>query len=128
EPDVVVERWRGVKRVGRLGGLRLRGTRPELDAARVVLGHTRKATQGDARLLVNASPLAAGPVLGTHNGDVTADQLRDRYRLAEPAGETDSELVFAALAGAAGETALLEVLSGLAGRVAVAWVDRRTPG
>src|SRR5262249_52028986 len=65
QPDVVLDGWRVLKRVGRFGDLRLRGAGPELDAARVVLGHTRQATQGDVRLLVNASPLAAGPVLGT---------------------------------------------------------------
>jgi glutamine---fructose-6-phosphate transaminase (isomerizing) len=126
--DVTVDGWRVVKQVGRFGELRLRNARPALNAARIVLGHTRHATQGDVHRLVNVSPLATGGLLGTHNGDVTAATLRERYPLAEPAGETDSELIFAALEDAADEAAMLDVLSGLEGRAALAWVDRRHPG
>jgi glucosamine 6-phosphate synthetase-like amidotransferase/phosphosugar isomerase protein len=127
-PDVTVDGWRVVKQLGRFGELRLRNARPALDAARVVLGHTRQATQGDVHRLVNVSPLATGGLLGTHNGDVTARALRERYSLGEPTGETDSELIFAALEDAADEVAMLDVLSGLEGRAALAWVDRRRPG
>src|SRR5947207_226114 len=67
--DVTVDGWRVVKRTGRFGHLPLRGARTELSGARVLLGHTRHATQGDVSRLANASPLVTGPVLGTHNGD-----------------------------------------------------------
>jgi glucosamine 6-phosphate synthetase-like amidotransferase/phosphosugar isomerase protein len=125
--DVTVDGWRVLRRIGRFGELALRGTRTELKAARVVLGHTRHATQGNVHLLVNASPLAAGPVLGTHNGDVTADVLRSRYPWLAPVGETDSELLFGALAGARDPAAVVDVLAGLEGRAALAWVDRDKP-
>src|SRR5215470_4887692 len=105
-PDVTVDGWRVVKQVGRFGELRLRDIRPALDTARVVLGHTRQATQGDVHRLVNASPLATGGLLDTHNGDVTAAPLRERYQLPEPAGETDSELIFAALEAVTDEAAM----------------------
>ena len=127
QPDVTVDGWRVVKQVGRFGELPLRGIRRALDGARIVLGHTRHATQGNVDRLANTSPLMAGGLLGTHNGDVTAAPLAERYALPEPAGETDSELIFAALDGATSEAAMLEVLSGLAGRAALAWVDRRSP-
>ena len=45
--------------------------RNNLSTARLVLGHTRWATQG-ACTLPNASPMSVGDVIGTHNGDVTA--------------------------------------------------------
>ncbi len=153
--DGTLDGWRVVKRTGPFGELSLRGARTGLDAARIVLGHTRHATQGDPDRLANASPLAVGPLLGTHNGDVTAEVLRERYPWLDPAGETDSELIFGALAdatrtatggatgtgtgtatrtatggagtGARDEAAILDVLSGLEGRAALAWVDRRDP-
>src|SRR6266496_1437900 len=82
--DAVLDGWRVIKDVGRFGKLPLREAGAELDAARVLLGHTRHATQGDIGRLCNASPLSAGPVLGTHNGDVTAGGLRERYGLPAP--------------------------------------------
>jgi glutamine---fructose-6-phosphate transaminase (isomerizing) len=126
--DVTVGGWRVVKRTGRFGQLPLRGVRPELGSARVVLGHTRHATQGAVYRLANASPMTTGTLLGTHNGDVTAEVLQARYPGLRPVGETDSELVFGALADARDEAAILAVLSGLQGRAALAWVDRAAPG
>jgi glucosamine--fructose-6-phosphate aminotransferase (isomerizing) len=125
--DAAVDGWRVAKRVGAFGELSLRGKRAELNNARIVLGHTRHATQGDVRRLVNASPLTAGPLLGTHNGDVTSEVLRRRHPRLDPVGETDSELLFGALAGAHDVPAMVEVLAALEGRAALAWVDRRTP-
>src|SRR5664279_2156907 len=62
--------------------------RSNLLTARVVLGHTRWATQG-ARTLGNASPMAIGDIIGTHNGDVTAPTIRT--------GSTDSAWLFGQL-------------------------------
>src|SRR4051812_39103079 len=51
---------------------RLYRARPQIDRliwdAASAIGHTRWATQG-GRGLAQASPIAAGPLLGTHNGD-----------------------------------------------------------
>jgi glucosamine 6-phosphate synthetase-like amidotransferase/phosphosugar isomerase protein len=97
---------------------------PELDLAPVALGHTRWATQGTPEHLVNAGPLLVGDLVGTHNGDVEAARLRDRFALPPAIGGTDSEVIYQALAaGHRPET----VLSALHGRAALAWVDRTRP-
>jgi glutamine---fructose-6-phosphate transaminase (isomerizing) len=100
----------------------------DLDRARVALGHTRWATQG-GRGLANASPLLTGTLACTHNGDIDAAALRARFSLPAGFGSTDSEAIFQALAGAAGDTdATVKVLGSIAGRAALAWADRAAPG
>ncbi len=88
-----------------------------LASARVTLGHTRWATQG-ATTLDNASPLNAGDIIGTHNGDVTAP-IRS--------GTTDSAWVFNQLNKTATIRATASVLTGLRGRAALAWARRSRP-
>lgn len=96
-----------------------------LDDAPVALGHTRWATQGSPAYLTNAGPLIVGTLVGTHNGDVEAADLRSRFALPAATGGTDSEVIFQALA--TGHRSV-EVLSALHGRAALAWVDRARPG
>ncbi|MEU7553077.1 hypothetical protein AB0B01_12135 [Streptomyces sp. NPDC044571] len=122
--------WRIVKRLDRFD----RADWPVRDVgagpggARVVLAHTRFPTQGRTPRLVNTSPLAVGQLIGTHNGDVDVAVLRARYALPSPVGETDTEVLFQALDGAAGvREAVLEVLRHCVGRAALVWVDRRFP-
>ena len=91
--------------------------RSNLATARVVLGHTRWATQG-ASTLDNASPMNAGDIVGTHNGDVTAPTLN---------GSTDSAWLFGQLNAATTIRATTSVLTGLRGRAALAWVRRSRP-
>jgi glucosamine 6-phosphate synthetase-like amidotransferase/phosphosugar isomerase protein len=91
----------------------------------VALGHTRWATQGTPDRLVNAAPLLVGSLVGTHNGDVEAADLRARFALPPALGGTDSEVIYQALA--AGNPPV-EVLRALHGRAALAWVDRAAPG
>jgi glucosamine 6-phosphate synthetase-like amidotransferase/phosphosugar isomerase protein len=91
--------------------------RSNLASARVVLGHTRWATQG-ATTLDNASPLNAGDIIGTHNGDVTAPTRN---------GSTDSAWLFNQLNNTTTISATSSVLTGLRGRAALAWVRRQRP-
>lgn len=113
---------------------------PELDAAPIVLGHTRWATQGTPHSLDNASPLvvggaaAAGPlaaraagIVATHNGDIEAGALRARYGPPPPVGGTDSEPIFQVLAGRASVPDVTAALTALVGRAALAWVERARP-
>ena len=88
-----------------------------LGSARVVLGHTRWATQG-ATTLKNASPLEAGDIIGTHNGDVTAPIAN---------GRTDSAWLFDQLDRTATIRGTAAVLTALRGRAALAWVRRSRP-
>jgi glucosamine 6-phosphate synthetase-like amidotransferase/phosphosugar isomerase protein len=97
---------------------------PDLDDSRVALGHARSATQGSPVALANAGPVFAGSLVGTHNGDVEAAELRARFGSRPVAGRTDSEVIFQVLAT---PRAPLEVLSALHGRAALAWVDRARP-
>src|SRR3569833_136718 len=96
-----------------------------LDAAPVVLGHTRWATQGLPDRLEIAGPLLVGSLAGTHNGVVEAAELRDRFALPPAAGGADSEVICQALAAGHWPE---DVLSALHGRAALAWVDRTRPG
>src|SRR5207247_7466835 len=97
----------------------------------VALGHTRAATQGAPGRRCNASPLAVGRLVGVHNGDVDTAALRLLLgaSLPEPAGGTDSEVLYLALDRFRDDPAgVAALLSGIVGRAALAWVDRGRPG
>ncbi|MFC4056341.1 hypothetical protein ACFOY4_42220 [Actinomadura syzygii] len=113
---------------------------PELDRAPVALGHTRWATQGAPVEADDASPMvvpgtAALPrpgrpsagVVGTHDGDADAADLRARHALPPAAGTTGGEPILQLLAGCAGPSDAAGVLASLVGRAALAWVDRDRP-
>lgn len=123
--DVTDGGCRLVKGRGRFTSVWRPGLLPDLDRAPIALGHTRWATQGSPSRLVNAGPLLAGSLVGTHNGDVEAAELRSRFALPPAAGGTDSEVIFQALA--AGHRPVT-VLSALHGRAALVWADRARPG
>ena len=125
--NVQIGGCRVIKAHGRFSRLWHPGLDGRLDQARVALGHTRWATQG-GKSLVNASPLLAGTLACTHNGDVDAGALRARFALPAGYGGTDSEAIFQALAAARDADARVRVLASIAGRAALAWADRAEPG
>lgn len=96
--------------------------------ADVVLGHTRRATQGDSFDLANASPMISSHLIGTHAGDLEAVPL-ERQAGILPVGGTDSELLFALLDAAEGRFAhTVAALESLRGRAVAIWIDQRWPG
>lgn len=98
----------------------------DLADARILLGHTRAASQGAVDRLPNASPLLAGALVGTHNGDIDVSSVPAR-RAIEPlaSGETDSErLLWALHAARKDRRKVTGVLKAIRGRAALAWVDR----
>ncbi len=126
--DVRVDSWRVVKTRGTFSDLDQPTVIRDLRKARLVLGHTRWSTQGADRM-VNASPLVVGSILGTHNGDVStttlAPMVDERIRIV---GDTDTEVLLAALASTDGTAEELRaVLENIEGRAALAWVDRSRP-
>ncbi|MFF5265366.1 hypothetical protein ACFY4C_41330 [Actinomadura viridis] len=122
-PDVQAPGWRVVKACVPFTRLWNRDLDNDLDRAQLVLGHTRWATQGGAGRVVNASPLIVGGLVGTHNGDVDIAPLRSTFTLPRPAGGTDSEVIFQALA----KHDPIQVLTRLRGRAALVWADLARP-
>ena len=118
--EQINDRWRIITALGAFTD-HLPGTpllRSNLRTARVVLGHTRWATQGD-HTPDNASPMSTGNIIGTHNGDVTVPTtLR---------GSTDSAWLFGQLNHTRSTTSTASVLTGLRGRAALAWTRRSHP-
>lgn len=98
------------------------------DAARVVLGHTRWATQGAVGKLLNTSPMSVAGAVGTHNGDLDANRLAALFGVRGRRGDTDTEVLLAALAAASSPRQRRLVLTAARGRAAVAWVDVARPG
>lgn len=92
----------------------------------VFIGHTRWATQGDAKALINASPMLAGHLVGTHNGDVEVSSVPDSKRIShEVVGGTDTEVLYRALDTARRDRRkLTKVLRSIRGRAALAFIDR----
>ena len=121
--------WRTVKApmaFERLWATRSRSEHDALLGASAAMGHTRAASQGAVRRMANCSPMAAGTVLGTHNGDVDAMGLANRFGIGRRrlAGETDTEVLLSALTLAPPR----QVLEAAVGRVALVWADKRRPG
>jgi len=98
------------------------------EQARILMGHTRKATRGESRNVANLSPMLVSDLLGTHNGGVAIKPLVENYGLDDLSGNTSSEAIFAALSTCRGDVdAIVEVLTSLRGRATLAWVDRNSP-
>ncbi len=117
--EQVSDRWRFITTLGAFSDRLPRHPRlrSELETASVILGHTRLTTQG-ATTLDNASPMDAGDIVGTHNGDVTAPTRN---------GSTDSAWLFDQLGHAPTIKATTSVLTSLRGRAALAWARHSRP-
>lgn len=118
-----------VKNATPFSKLPLAPLRDAITAAPVILGHTRWATQGAADQVINASPLLAGAMIGTHNGDVAPSSIsRVKDLEKEALGETDSELLYLALNRGKGDRReLVKTLRNVRGRAALVFVDRTRP-
>lgn len=97
-----------------------------LTSSAAVIGHTRWATQGSKSKLENASPLAVGYVVGTHNGDVDVDSVQSHAtHRKDIVGGTDTEYLYRAVASKnSHRKKITDILKGLKGRAALAWIDR----
>jgi glucosamine 6-phosphate synthetase-like amidotransferase/phosphosugar isomerase protein len=85
--------------------------------------HTRWATKGSPSQNANNHPIAAGMLVGVHNGHIgNDDDLFANLPAVERAGKVDSEAIFAWLAHSGWDAT--EALDDLWGRAAVAWIDR----
>jgi glucosamine--fructose-6-phosphate aminotransferase (isomerizing) len=102
---------------------------PWLQEANLFLGHTRSATQGSTEDLANASPLAVGALVGTHNGDVDVSSVPGHGHWRQKAiGRTDTEILFWALSRARSDRRrMTAVLRSVRGRAALAFIDRGKP-
>lgn len=124
--DVCVGRWRVVKRSTRFRTMWRPSLTDDLNAASMILGHTRFATQGACGVTANASPLVVGKLVGTHNGDVDARELRSTFGV-RGVGTTDTAVLFAALNRANNDPDLIaDVLTRMVGRAALAWSPLHT--
>lgn len=102
---------------------------PLVAEATVAIGHTRAATQGNKADLRNASPLAVGTLVGTHNGDVTLSTIKGERSLPLRHGGTDTERLYQAIhRDRLDRRKVKDVLTTVEGRVALAWIDRAMPG
>lgn len=95
--------------------------------ARIVLGHTRYATQGLPEFVENNHPLKRGPFYIVHNGHVNNDKelftKSDRSRY----GRVDSEAIAARLSSMEDLSRLNEVMEEIDGHAAVAAVQEGKP-
>ena len=92
---------------------------------RVVLGHTRWATQGKRDQLTNTSPMMVESVVGTHNGDVDVRSVPGHHQFGPLFGSTDTEVLYRALSFNRGDRRkMTDVLRRVEGRAALAWLDR----
>lgn len=97
---------------------------------RTVIMHTRWATQGAPERNVNNHPVAAGTVVGVHNGHISNDDAL--FRAIERVvgynvrvGEVDSEAAFAVLGYI--DAPVTDSLEEISGGATLAWLDSADP-
>lgn len=92
----------------------------------ILMGHTRWATQGNADDLVNSSPLLAGNLIGTHNGDIDVKSVPNhKTYTARAIGETDTERLLLAISDVSRDRSqITKILKSVVGRASLAFIDR----
>lgn len=103
---------------------------PMVAASRLLIGHTRWATQGQRDALINASPLTVGSLIATHNGDIAKPSIPRSRGFASTLthGSTDTERLFAEINDLRGHRRkITDLLSTVEGRAALAWFDQNKP-
>jgi hypothetical protein len=116
-----------IKAPGRFANLNINETNSEkMVDSNIIIGHTRYATQGAISAMENASPMIAGSLIGTHNGDVLKSTVLGHKDLTKLAlGATDSEILLLALNAAYGDRKeMTDILRKSIGRVGLAFIDR----
>lgn len=93
----------------------------------IILGHTRHASQGNTSDRHNMSPMRAGRLIGTHNGDITISSIPNHEQQRTPNGDTDSERLLRSINDEASLQGITKIFSHVEGRIALAWVDRSAP-
>ncbi len=116
-----------VKGFGQFGDVVTAAAAGRFEGASTVLGHTRWATQGAVEVMANVSPMPVGHLIGTHNGDVAMSSIPTLRTLPAPAGTTDTERLYQAIAAAPDVDGILAILRQVQGRLALAWTDSRVP-
>jgi len=96
--------------------------------SRILLAHTRWATQGLAAFMENNHPIRRGPFYVIHNGHVSND--RELFKLAgrEPFGQVDTEAIPAIIAHFGSLGRVGEAMALIEGAAAIAVVDEKNPG
>lgn len=94
---------------------------------RIVICHTRLATQGLAAFIENNHPIRRGPMYVIHNGHVTNDDELFKKAGRRRYGQVDSEAIAALLAQKDSLEATSSVMERIEGQAAIAAVDERNP-
>lgn len=93
-----------------------------------VLGHTRKATKGNPKVIANNHPMFAGETALVHNGHISNDDWAfGEWKLPRKA-ETDSDILRAILDKEGFSRGAINKMSRLSGNAAFAAVSPKYPG
>lgn len=125
-PLVTIDEAVILKSTGRFTDLGLADYPHLLHPSSILIGHTRAASQGAADDIRNASPLLAGALIGTHNGDIDTQSLANADQWdSEALSDTDSARLYQALNAARTDRRdIVSVLRSVRGRGALVFIDR----
>lgn len=101
--------------------------RPVPTGTRIVLAHTRWATQGLPAFMENNHPIRRGPFFVIHNGHVVNDDELFQKAGRKRFGQVDSEAIAAMLAKKDSLDHVNDVMKEIDGDAAIAVIDEREP-